>query len=102
MKPLPAPTRVTSKVSGTVLPMRVNWPSTLPWSGSVWRKAVETKVASGKALDFRNPSPASSRAKPGTLVAMEPVRTLAVSFEAAGSAGSQVRVPVTVSNRKML
>ena len=86
-KPLPAPTSSTSKVTGLVLPNRVNWPSTLPRRVLICRKAVDTNVASGKAPDFRKLSPARSSAKPLTLEVIDAVSTLADSEALAGVGG---------------
>ena len=63
---------------------------------------VETKVASGKALDFRKLSPASSSAKPFTLVAIEAVSAEAESFDFSIAAGSQVSEPLARSKRNTL
>ena len=100
--PLPAPTRVTSKVTGAVLPISVIWPSTLPLAASVWRKAVETKVASGKRGAFRNLSPASWLAKSFTLEVIDSIFTWTDKVERATAAGSHVSVPATRSKRKTL
>ncbi len=101
-KPLPAPTSSTSNVTGLVLPISVSWPSTLPRRVLIWRKALDTKVASGKAADFRKLLPESSWAKPLTLEVIDAVSTLAVSEALAGLAGSHFMVPLTLSKRKML
>src|SRR4029453_10249884 len=71
-KPLPAPTSSTSNVTGLVLPISVSWPSTLPRRVLIGRKALDTKVASGKAADFRELLPGGSRAQPLTLEVVSP------------------------------
>src|SRR6185369_14781427 len=79
-KPLPAPIRVTSNVTGAVLPSRVSWPSIVPSVAPAWRNAVEAKVISGKRGAFRNAEPASSLAKPLTLEVIDSVLTDAVTL----------------------
>ena len=101
-KPLPAPTSSTSNVTALVLPISVSWPSTLPRRVLICRKALDSKVASGKAVDFRKLLPESSWAKSLTLEVIDAVWTFAVSEELAGLAGSHFSVPLTLSKRKML
>ncbi len=56
-KPGPAPTSVTSKVTGTVRPSRVSLPSTLPWRKFCARNAVETNSAVGYFAVLRYSAP---------------------------------------------
>ena len=57
---------------------------------SVGLKTVETKLACGNSLDLRNLSPASSSAKPFTLLVIDAVSTDASIFDFSIAAGSFV------------